>query len=195
MIQLQKPIICSSFFISALLSIFLSILGNTAFAQQQFATYKSERYDIQFEYPVNWTLKEKTSRVDDGGEITVRSPNLRAMFGFDIVKTSDLFGTSDIEDASKTMIPLLESSLFRFDVQTIEEPHLSTIDNKTAATAIISALERYNDNPLKIKDQQWLVIIDNIAYLISYIDSPPTDFDSPSHTHIRDQFIKSIKFL
>jgi hypothetical protein len=39
------------------------------------------------------------------------------------------------------------------------------------------------------------VIIGSNAYLISYLDSPIDDFDSPSHTMIRDHFIKSIKFL
>jgi hypothetical protein len=39
------------------------------------------------------------------------------------------------------------------------------------------------------------VIIGSNAYLISYLDSPIDDFDSPSHTIIRDHFIKSIKYL
>ena len=56
-------------------------------------------------------------------------------------------------------------------------------------------MERYNkDNPLKLADQQWVVVIDNDAYLISLIDSPPDDFNSHSHTLIRDKFIKSINF-
>lgn len=201
MIQLKKPIlICFSFLISAFFSIFLIVLcENNAVAQQQhqqFAMYNSERYGIQFEYPVEWTLKEKTSKFDDGGDITVRSPDLRTMFGFDILDASSLFETSDIEDVAEAMIPILESSFFRFDVLTIEEPHIVTIDNKTATTAIINAVEKYNnDNPLEIADQQWVVIIDNDAYLISFIDSPPDDFNSLSHTLIRDQFINSIKFL
>lgn len=118
------------------------------------------------------------------------------MFDFDILDASSLFGTSDIEDVEETIIPILESSFFKFDVLTIKEPHIVTIDNKTATTAIINAVERYNnDNPLKIADQQWVVIIDNDAYLISLIDSSPDDFDSHSHMLIRDKFIKSIKFL
>jgi hypothetical protein len=72
--------------------------------------FKRERYGLQFEYPVEWTLKEKTSRFDDGGDIPVRSPNLRTMFGFDILDTSSLFGTSDIEDVAETIIPILKSS-------------------------------------------------------------------------------------
>ena len=59
--------------IAALLSIFMITLLDTAFAQQQqFTTYKSEKYGIQFQYPVDWTIKEKTSRFDEGGgDITV----------------------------------------------------------------------------------------------------------------------------
>jgi hypothetical protein len=58
------------------------------------------------------------------------------------------------------------------------------------------AVERHNnDNPLKIADQQWIVIIGNYAYLISFIDSPPDKFNNLSHNLIRDQFVNSIKFL
>ena len=67
-------------------------------------------------------------------------------------------------------------------VLTIEESHLVTIDNKTAATAVIAAEERYYNPPFKFVDQQWIVIIDSNAYLISYLDSPIDDFDSPYHT-------------
>lgn len=197
MTQLQKSIMCTSFvIITALLLIFLVTLLDTAFAQkQQFATYTSEKYDIQFQYPIGWTIKEKTSRFDEGGDITVRSPNLLTMFGIEYKDALSLFRTLDIKDAAKTMISILEASLFGFDVRIIEEPNLVTIDNKTAATAVIAAEERYYDPPFKFLDQQWIVIIGSNAYLISYLDSPIEDFDSPSHAMIRDHFIKSIKIL
>ena len=197
MTQLQKSIIFTSFvIIAALLLIFLITLWDTAFAQQQqFTTYTSEKYGIQFQYPIGWTIKEKTSRFDEGGDITVRSPNLLTMFGIEYKDALSLFKTLDIKDAAKTMISILEASLFGFDVRIIEEPRLVTIDNKTAATAVIAAEERYYDPPFKFLDQQWIVIIGNNAYLISYLDSPIDDFNSPSHAMIRDHFIKSIKFL
>ena len=75
------------------------------------------------------------------------------------------------------------------------ESHLVTFDNKIAATAVIAAEERYYNPPFKFVDQQWIVIIGSNAYFISYLDSPIDDFDSPSHTMIRDHFIKSIKCL
>ena len=200
MTQLQKSIIFTSFVIAALsiflVTLWLVTLWDTAFAQQQqFTTYTSEKYGIQFQYPIGWTIKEKTSRFDEGGDITVRSPNLLTMFGIEYKDALSLFRTLDIKDAAKTMVSILEESLFGFDVRIIEEPRLVTIDNKTAATAVIAAEERYYDPPFKFLDQQWIVIIGNNAYLISYLDSPIDDFNSPSHAMIRDYFIKSIKFL
>jgi len=196
MTQLQKSIIWTSFvIIAALLSIFMITLLDTAFAHQQFTTYKSEKYGIQFQYPADWTIKEKASGFDEGGDITVRSPNLLTMFGIEYKDALSLFRTLDIKEAAKIMISILEASLFGFDVRIIEEPHLVTIDNNTAATAVIAAEERYYNPPFKFLDQQWIVIIGSNAYLISYLDSPTNDFDSPSHTMIRNHFIKSIKFL
>ena len=201
MTQLQKSIIFTSFVIAALsiflVTLWLVTLWDTAFAQQQqFTTYTSEKYGIQFQYPIGWTIKEKTSRFDeDSGDITVRSPNLLTMFGIEYKDAFSLFRTLDIKDAAKTMVSILEESLFGFDVRIIEEPRLVTIDNKTAATAVIAAEERYYDPPFKFLDQQWIVIIGTNVYLISYLDSPIDDFNSPSHTMIRNHFIKSIKFL
>ena len=80
-------------------------------------------------------------------------------------------------------------------VRIIEESHLVTIDNKIAATAVIAAEERYYNPPFKFVNQQWILIIGSNTYLISYLDSPIDDFDSLSHTMIRDHFIKSIKYL
>ena len=133
MTQLQKSIIFTSFvIIASLLSIFLVTLWDTAFAQQQqFTTYTSEKYGIQFQYPVDWTIKEKTSGFDEGGgEITVRFPNLLTMFGIEYKDALSLFRTLDIKDVAKTMISILEASLFGFDVLTIEEPHLLLLITK-----------------------------------------------------------------
>ncbi len=93
------------------------------------------------------------------------------------------------------MISILEASLFGFDGRIIEESHLVTFDNKIAATAVIAVEWRYYNPPFKFVDQQWIVFIGSNAYLISYLDSPIDDFNSPSHTMIRDHFIKSIKYL
>ena len=99
-------------------------------------------------------IKEKTSRFEEGvGDITVRSPNLLTIFNIEYKDVLSLFKILDIKDAAKTMISILEASLFGFDVRIIEESHLVTINNKIAATAVIAAEVRYYNPPFKFVDQ------------------------------------------
>ena len=105
-----------------------------------------------------------------------------------------LLGTSDIEDATKSLIPIMKGSLWGYELRTVEEPHLITIDNKSAGTVVLAAEEKYEDTPIKIANQLWVVIIGSKAYLITYLDNP-NEFDSPENTEIRNHFINSIKFF
>ena len=57
------------------------------------------------------------------------------MFGIEYKDALSYFRTLDIKDAAKTMISILEASLFGFDVLTIEESHLVTIDNKNSSNS------------------------------------------------------------
>jgi hypothetical protein len=180
-------------FTMAITSILMTI-GNHAFAVK-YSNYTSEKYGIQFDYPTDWTVTEKTSRFDDGSDIGITSPKLGGvMMSIDYKDAVSLLGTLDIEDATKSMIPDLKRSLLGYEVRIVEEPHLITIDNKTAGTVIIAAEEKYEDPPIKMANQLWVVIIGSKAFLINYIDNPK-EFDSPTNTEIRDHFIKSIAFL
>ena len=52
---------------------------------------------------------------EGGGDITVRSPNLLTIFNIEYKDALSLFKILDIKDAAKTMISILEASLFGFD--------------------------------------------------------------------------------
>ena len=116
------------------------------------------------------------------------------MFGIEYKDALSLFRTLDLKEAAKIMISILEASLFGFDVQIIEEPISLLLITKQQQQRLL--LQRKDIIILHSNfNQQWIVIIGSNAYLISYLDSPTNDFDSPSHTMIRNHFIKSIKFL
>ncbi len=57
-----------------------------------------------------------------GDDITFRSPNLLTMFGIEYKDALSYFRTLDIKDAAKTMISILETSLFGFDGRIIGVP-------------------------------------------------------------------------
>ena len=182
-------------FTIAITPIFLFTLGNNVFAQQ-FENIKIEKYGIQFEAPLKWSVIEKTSRFEEGPDIEVSSHN-SIKIGINYYKDKlSLPGiyVSNIDDALKTIIPILKSPFSDFDVRIIEKPHLTTIGNEMAATGVIAAKERYEDTPLEFANQLWVVINDSQTYVISYLDTP-SQFDSQEHTLIREHFINSIQFL
>ena len=102
-----------------------------------------------------------------------------------------LLRTSDIKEATESLIFLNKKSMMGFDVRIIE-PHLITIDNQTAGTGVLLGNEKYEDNPIKITNQMWIIIINSKAYTIGFLGKT---FDSQENIEIRENFIKSIKFL
>ncbi len=57
-----------------------------------------------------------------GDDITFRSPNLLTIFKIEDKDALSLFKILDIKDAAKTMIAILETSLFGFDGRIIGVP-------------------------------------------------------------------------
>ena len=188
--RVQESFVLTGFTI-AITSIFLITIGNNAFGVE-YTNYTSEKYGIQFEYPLELTVIEKTSRFQETPDIEVTSHN-SIHIGI-ISKDTSQFGISDIDDAVKRIIPTQKMLFLDYDVRIIEEPHLTTIGNEMAATAVIAAKERFEDVPLEFANQLWIVINDSQTYGISYLDTP-SQFDSQEHTLIREHFINSIQFI
>lgn len=79
----------------------------------------------------------------------------------------------------------------------IEEPIFIIIDGKQAGTFVFTGKpEAQVDSPNfgTFKQQVWVIITKDFGYFISFLSSP-TSFNSPENIQVRNQFIKSIKFL
>ena len=44
----------------------------------QFTDYTSEKYQIQFQYPSDWLIKEKANRFDKGSQIDISNKKIAA---------------------------------------------------------------------------------------------------------------------
>lgn len=87
-------------FLLSITSIFTLIFGTNAFAQT-FGTIKNEKYGIQFQVPIDWTVTEKQSRFDEGADITVRSPEpLGGVFTIPYDDAITLVGSENIQEAT-----------------------------------------------------------------------------------------------
>jgi hypothetical protein len=192
--QMHNPIILSILVIT-ILSVFLLGTINYAFGVE-FSDHISEKYGIQFQYPSHWEIKEKTSRFDEGTEISIRGSIIygeviNIQYGDDLENN---FGSSDLETALLAGFQDIKNSAVRQDVNVIEAPSYTTIDNQKTGTYLITMKEKYDDDAIKIASQLWEVFVGNHGYLISFTSIAST-FDSPENIEFRDHFIKSIKFL
>jgi len=189
----QESIVLTGFTI-AITSIFLMSIGNNAFGIE-YTNYTSEKYKIQFQYPSDWTVTEKTSRFESGEDISVNPPSLskgsfKILYGDEDLVTD--YGSSDIQTATYNLVESFIQGTN--EIRIIEKPSFTTIDSQKTGTFLITLEEKYEKFPIKIATQEWLTFVGDRGYIIGYVASTGS-FDNQENTEIRDSFIKSIKFL
>ena len=190
--KVQKIVLLG--FTTVITSIILLATGSYVFAVE-FANYTSEKYKIQFEYPSDWTVTEKTSRFESGEDISINAPALskgsfKIMYGDEDLVTD--YGSSDIQTATYNLLESFTQGTK--EVRIIEKPSFTTIDTQKTGTFLITLEEKYEKYPIKIAAQEWLTFVGDRGYIIGYVASTGS-FDNQENIEIRDHFIKSIKFL
>ncbi|HSF51411.1 MAG TPA: hypothetical protein VLA74_11675 [Nitrososphaeraceae archaeon] len=171
--------------------LFIFTAENTVLAIE-YTNYISEKYNIQFEYPKNWHIVEKSSVIDEDPLITISDP----------MSSSIIFiGYNDIILQSMPLKEVLESMLkagksdIKIEIkEVIESPSLLTIDNHTAGTFVVTIEPKFGVDMKKNTNRTWIVPTTNHTYQIIYKSNPEV-FDSTTNIEIRDHFIKSINFL
>jgi hypothetical protein len=188
--NLQQSIVLVGLTI-AITSIFLLTIGNHVFAIE-YSNYTNEKLGIQFEYPSNWEIIEKTSRFDSGPDIMIYNSNGSSNLNL-VVMDNEILSLIDL----KEMIDIgleLSTEDFSKEFKTIEYPSLSTINDKDVGSFLITEEDKYEDFPTKYAKQFWILSFNDKFYNFAFI-SPTSNFDNPDNMEIRDNFIKSLKFI
>jgi hypothetical protein len=191
--ELKKPIF-SIGILSGIMLLFLIANIHTSYGIT-FSNYTSQKYHIQFQYPSTWQVTEKMNRFDEGTDLKVNDP---VSYAFVIIIFSDNlitgFGSPDLTtgvyDSFKKSI-----DDYSYDYDIIEQPTFtSSIDAQRAGTYVYAFKEKYEDYAQRWGSQNWIVFVGDTGYYISF-NALASQFDSPENTQIRNQLIKSIKFL
>jgi hypothetical protein len=176
--------------------VLISINGQDVLAVQ-YTNHTSDRYQIQFQYPTDWELKEKMSRFDEGTSISVQNIDLANFRMITIGWDNDTlrgFGSTDFTTAFYKNFRDLLTRDYSKEYNVIEQPSFINIDGQKVGTFLYTQKDKYEDNAEAYGSQIWMVYVGDHGYLLSFV-SPTRTFDSPENIQIRDQFIKSIKFL
>lgn len=161
----------------------------------QYLNHTSEKYQIQFQYPSDWVLDEKTGRFDEGDDISIATSNALVSVGINYY--ADLiagFGSSNLESTVNGWMGQVRASDYSYEYKTIESPSFFNIDGQKTGTFVYTGKEKYSTDAVTVAVQPWITFIGSGGYLISFMTTSDM-FDSPENIEIRDHLIKSIKFL
>lgn len=185
-------------------SIIIGVIGgliysfpdNTAFTIN-FTNYTNAKYNIELQYPSDWEITEKTSRFDEGADISIDSDSIIANGYISIIHIDNLieeFGSKDLRTSLFTFFKQAITNDYSREYRVIEQPSFTTIGSEDTGTFLYTDKEKYEDYAIKWARQYWLLFINDQGYLITYSSSADT-FDKPENKEIRDKFINSIKFI
>lgn len=178
------------------ISVFLCAIPSSIFAID-FVNHTSDRYKIEFQYPHNWTVEEKTSRFDESADIQIESGNMIDNGLITIVYADNLiegFGSTDLRTSVYTAFKESITGDYSKEYRVIEKPSFIVIDNLDTGTFLFTSKDKYEDYAIKWARQYWITFNNDKGYLIAYTSSADT-FDNPENIEIRDKFINSIRFI
>ena len=168
---------------------------NVSFALQ-YTDYLSEKYQIAFQYPSNWTVEEKSNKLEEGIEIEVYDKEIgNGKIGIHFY--DDLlegFGSTDFDFAFSDFYKHRTADDHKFEYKTIQPPSLLEIDGHKTGSFHIMFSQKDENDPISGEVQYWITFVGENGYMIEFL-SIPENFDTPDNTEMRDRFISSINFL
>ena len=192
--KMWDNVVVPSFFIGATI-VLITLNLNSGFAIE-YSNYTSTKYKIQFQYPSDWNVTEKTGRFDEGLDLKIANPmstNERILIMYLDATVADQMSTAGIAAVVNVMVDETRND-FSKEIRIIEDPTFLSINGKQAGTFLYTSKDKYDTEALTWGQQIWTVNLVTHGYFITFMATPDR-FDSPENIQIRDQFIKSIKFL
>ncbi len=162
----------------------------------QYSNYLSEKYQIGFQYPSDWTIKEKSNNLEVGTEIDVSNKKIGdgkigIHFYDDLLEG---FGSTNFEFAFSDFYKHRITDDLKFEYKTIQPPSLLEIDGHKTGSFHIMFTQKDEIDPISGEVQFWITFVGENGYMIEFL-SIPENFDTPDNTEMRDHFISSINFL
>jgi hypothetical protein len=189
----KRKLVIGAFILSNLVFFIPSINGSFAL---QFTDYTSEKYQIQFQYPSDWLIKEKANRSDEGAEIDISNKKiaagkLRIHFYDDLLES---FGTTNLDAAFTKFYSATTTDDNEYEFKIIESPSFGSVDSQRTGSFLMTFKQKNEIDPITGAVKYWITFAGNSGYKMEFM-ATPENFDTPDNIEIRDQFIESIIFL
>jgi hypothetical protein len=159
---------------------------------QQWKTYNDKILGISLEYPSTWeVIKQKINSRFESGAVAAAELTIQGQVSeFYMIKAP--VKSPDAEELAK----LTKNSLTRrFNITVIEDvkEHRYPIDGEKTFSFLIAQDSQYN-HTIKIINEALVVVHHGIGFGFGF-RGVSTSFDKPEQVQIRDDILKSIKFL
>lgn len=189
----KRKLVIGAFILSNLIIFLPNINGSFAL---QFTDYTSEKYQIQFQYPSDWLIKEKANRSDEGAEIDISNKKiaagkLRIHFYDDLLES---FGTTNLDAAFTKFYSATTTDDNEYEFKIIESPSFGSVDSQRTGSFVMTFKQKNEIDPITGAVKYWITFVGNSGYKMEFM-ATPENFDTPDNIEIRDQFIESIIFL
>ena len=178
------------------LSFTLCISNVNVSSALQYTDYLSEKYQIAFQYPSNWTIEEKSNELEDGTEIEVSDNEIgNGKIGIQFYDNLlEDFGSTDLDFALSDFYKHRINDDLKFEYKTIQPPTLLEIDGHKTGSFHITFSQKDEIDPISGEVQYWITFVGKNGYMIEFL-SIPENFDTPDNSEMRAHFIGSIHFL
>lgn len=162
----------------------------------QYTNYTSSKYQIHFQYPVSWEIKEKAGRFEEGADIEIRNPTLGSgiVFIFYYTNLREGFSSTDLQTALYNSFKSTIGYDYSTDYKVIEQPSFISIGGYKAGTFLYTSKDKIEDYASLWANQDWIVFAGSTGYNMDFMATADL-FDSPENIEFRDHFLKSINFL
>ena len=189
----KEKLVIGAFILSNLIIFLPNING---YFGLQFTDYTSEKYQIQFQYPSDWLIKEKANRSDEGSEIDISNKKiaagkLRIHFYDDLLES---FGTTNLDAAFTKFYSATTTDDNEYEFKIIESPSFGSVDSQRTGSFVMTFKQKNEIDPITGAVKYWITFAGNSGYKMEFM-ATPENFDTADNIEIRDQFIESIIFL
>jgi hypothetical protein len=189
----KRKLVIGGFILSNLIIFLPNINGSFAL---QFTDYTSEKYQIKFQYPSDWLIKEKADKFDEGSEIDISNKKiaagkLRIHFYNDLLEG---FGSTNLDAAFTKFYSATTTDDNEYEFKIIESPSFGSVDSQRTGSFVMTFKQKNEIDPITGAVKYWITFVGNSGYKMEFM-ATPENFDTPDNIEIRDQFIESIIFL
>lgn len=162
----------------------------------KYANFTRDKYQIQFQYPSDWVLEEKTNGLKEESEIDVSNKKIGTgeiaiHYYNDLLKS---FNTTNFDHLFSDFYKERSTDNFMFEYRTVEPPSFFNVDGQKTGSFLVIFKQKAEVDPVNVEVQYWITFVGNTGYVLEFL-STPENFNTSENLEIRDRFIQSINFI